>query len=95
MSKQPTTKAGKARTERSAADAEIDAMSYEAATDELASIIEEIESGEIGLEASITAYERGSALIRRCRSLLDAAEQRVQELDIEHEPPSDDEPGER
>lgn len=65
-------------------------MTYEAAVDELASIIDEIESGDSGLEASIAAYERGSALIRRCRALLDAAEQRVRELDAEGESaPSD------
>ena len=43
-------------------------------------IIERIESGQIGLERSIGEYERGVALIRRCREALGKAEQRVEEL---------------
>ncbi|MAY73589.1 MAG: exodeoxyribonuclease VII small subunit [Phycisphaerae bacterium] len=58
-------------------------MSYEDAVEALEGIIERIESGSIGLEDSIEAYERGTKLIRRCRSLLDAAEQRVRELNAD------------
>jgi len=43
-------------------------------------IIERIESGQIGLERSLAEYERGVALIKRCRQVLDRAEQRVEEL---------------
>jgi exodeoxyribonuclease VII small subunit len=47
---------------------------------QLEEIIERIESGEIGLEKSISEYERGVGLIRRCREVLERAEQRVEEL---------------
>jgi len=47
---------------------------------ELESLIERIESGEIGLEESIKAYERGVDLIKGCRGVLGAAEQRIEEL---------------
>lgn len=47
---------------------------------QLEQIIERIESGEIGLEKSISEYERGVGLIRRCREVLERAEQRVEEL---------------
>ncbi len=56
------------------------ALTYEQALAEVESIIDRIESGEIGLEQSIEAYERGSELIKRCRSMLQSAEQRVEEL---------------
>lgn len=46
----------------------------------LESLIDRIESGEIGLEDSIDAYEQGVAIIESCRSLLESAEQRVDEL---------------
>ena len=53
---------------------------FEEALSEVESIIERIEAGEIGLEESIAAYERGAGLIKRCRGLLDAAERRISEL---------------
>jgi exodeoxyribonuclease VII small subunit len=55
-------------------------MTFEQATEELESIIERIESGEIGLEESLTERRRGDALIKRCRAVLDAAEQELEEL---------------
>jgi exodeoxyribonuclease VII small subunit len=53
---------------------------FETAIEQIEQIIERIESGEIGLEDSIAQYERGVGLIRRCRQVLDRAEQRVEEL---------------
>ncbi|MEL6311353.1 MAG: exodeoxyribonuclease VII small subunit [Planctomycetota bacterium] len=46
----------------------------------LESLIDQIESGEIGLEESIDAYEKGVAIIASCRGMLASAEQRVEEL---------------
>jgi exodeoxyribonuclease VII small subunit len=57
--------------------------SFETQLEELEKIIERIEAGEIGLEASIAEYERGVGLIRRCREVLTKAEQRVEELNKE------------
>jgi exodeoxyribonuclease VII small subunit len=53
---------------------------FESAVAQIEKIIERIESGEIGLEESIAQYETGVNLIRRCRQVLDRAEQRVEEL---------------
>jgi exodeoxyribonuclease VII small subunit len=64
-------------------DAEVAAMGYEQAVESLESIIERIESGEIGLEASLAEYRRGVALVRHCRSILDSAEQQVRLLSLE------------
>lgn len=58
-----------------------DTLSYEQAVEELESIVERIESGEASLEESMKLYERGTRLLRRCRSVLDQAEQRLTELD--------------
>ena len=58
-----------------------EAVSYEEAVEQLDGILERIESGEIGLEDSITAYEQGVGLIKRCREILDRAEQRIEHLD--------------
>lgn len=55
-------------------------LSYEQAIELVESIADQIESGEIGLEQSIAAYEQGISLIRRCRAILDQAEQRITEL---------------
>ncbi len=63
-----------------AADAQITALSFESAMEALEAITDKIESGEIGLEQSLTEYERGMKLIARCREILDRAEQRVAEL---------------
>ncbi len=55
-------------------------LDFERAVEEVERIIDRIESGEVGLEQSIGEYERGVALIRRCRQVLERAEQRVEEL---------------
>lgn len=55
-------------------------LSYEDAVAQVEQIADRIESGEIGLEDSLKQYERGMALIRHCRAILDRAEQRVSEL---------------
>ncbi|HVZ93457.1 MAG TPA: exodeoxyribonuclease VII small subunit [Phycisphaerales bacterium] len=55
-------------------------LSFEDAVRRLEEITEKIESGEIGLEQSLTEYERGMALLKHCRGILDRAEQRVAEL---------------
>lgn len=55
-------------------------LTFEEALEQVEAIIERIESGEVGLERSIAEYERGVALVRRCREVLERAEQRVQDL---------------
>lgn len=60
-------------------------LSYEQAQQELETIIERIESGQIGLEQSIAQYERGVALVRHCRRILDRAEQKFTELSVQLE----------
>jgi exodeoxyribonuclease VII small subunit len=63
-----------------ALEAEIAAMSYEEAVEELESIISRMERGETALEDSLREYARGDALVRRCRQVLDQAEQRIEAI---------------
>ncbi|MEL6328796.1 MAG: exodeoxyribonuclease VII small subunit [Planctomycetota bacterium] len=58
-------------------------LGFEAAFENLEAIVERIESGEIGLEASIAEYEKGVALVKRCRAILEKAEQKIETLERE------------
>lgn len=60
-------------------------MSFEKATEELDRIIERIESGEIGLQESLSQRKRGDELIKRCRSILDQAEQELKTISAKTE----------
>ena len=53
---------------------------FEQAIEQLEDIVEQIESGEVGLEQAIERYEAGQKLIQRCRGILDKAERRIAEL---------------
>lgn len=56
------------------------APSFEQSLRELESIVDALERGDMTLEESLAAFERGVALTRTCRQALDAAEQRVRIL---------------
>jgi len=55
-------------------------LSFEEALTELTALVEKLESGALSLEDSVGAFEQGVKLSRRCESLLDEAEQRLQVL---------------
>lgn len=54
---------------------------YESALAELESIVGEMESGQLPLEASLAAYKRGAVLLHYCRQQLSEAEQQVKILE--------------
>ena len=54
--------------------------SFEEAFARLEQIVAELESGELALEASMTAFEEGMALVTRCQGQLQAAEIKLQAL---------------
>ena len=64
----------------SKAEAAEESMTYEQALAELEALIERIERGEIGLEESLAEYRRGAALLKRCRAILETAEQQIEQL---------------
>ncbi|MGA0866942.1 MAG: exodeoxyribonuclease VII small subunit [Candidatus Nanopelagicaceae bacterium] len=50
---------------------------YEKARDELAEIVAQLESGEVGLEDSLKLWERGEELVKVCQEWLDGAKARI------------------
>ncbi len=60
-------------------NADIAAMSYEQARDELAKVLSDLEAGAVTLEQSMTLWERGEALAKRCEDWLSGARKRVDE----------------
>ena len=63
------------------------APSFEGALEELESIVERMEEGELSLDESLKLYERGMDLTRRCQKALDGAEQRIRTLADSERPP--------
>jgi exodeoxyribonuclease VII small subunit len=54
---------------------------FESALTELETLVQQMESGKLDLEASLSAYQRGMALLGFCRDTLNRAERRVQVLE--------------
>ncbi|MBQ0745462.1 MAG: exodeoxyribonuclease VII small subunit [Marinobacter sp.] len=53
---------------------------FEKSLDELETLVRNLEQGELSLEQSLTAFERGVKLTRACQQALKSAEQRVEQL---------------
>ncbi|MBB1089397.1 exodeoxyribonuclease VII small subunit [Lysobacter sp. SG-8] len=53
---------------------------FEQSLDALEHLVEKMEQGEMSLEDSLAAYERGVGLYRRCQAALEQAELRVRLL---------------
>jgi exodeoxyribonuclease VII small subunit len=53
---------------------------FEAAQKELETIVERLERGDVALDEAISLWERGEELYGFCRSRLDAAHGRIDEL---------------
>ena len=56
-------------------------LSFEAAMTELERIVAEMESGQLSLEQSLSAYQRGAELLKFCQTALADAQQQVQILE--------------
>lgn len=59
---------------------EAPSVDFEQALEELETLVERMETGELSLDESLAAFERGIRLTRRCQQALESAEQRVQQL---------------
>jgi exodeoxyribonuclease VII small subunit len=55
-------------------------LKFEQALAKLEQIVSEIEGGKVSLEESIAKYAEGIALVKHCRKILDAAEEKIQLL---------------
>ncbi len=60
-------------------------LSFEEAIKELGNIVGKIEQGETPLQDSLEQYEKGMALIKHCREILQKAEERIEKIALEEE----------
>ena len=67
-------------------DAASPVANFEASLDLLEQLVEKMEHGEMSLEDSLAAYERGVGLYRRCQQALEQAELRVRLLSDPQQP---------
>ena len=59
---------------------ELSALSFEQALAELEKIVQQLERGDVALEDSIRAYERGAALKAHCEAKLKDAQLKVEQI---------------
>lgn len=71
-------------------DAQTDALSYEQARDELASVVKRLETGGLTLEQSLELWERGERLAAVCGRLLEGARARLSAATAERSGDADD-----
>ncbi|GAA1279205.1 exodeoxyribonuclease VII small subunit [Arthrobacter pascens] len=57
--------------------ADIEALSYEEAREQLVGVVSKLEAGGTSLEDSLALWERGEALARRCEEWLEGARKRL------------------
>jgi len=69
---------------------DVDKLSFEEAIKELTNIVGKIEQGQIPLQDSLEQYEKGMALIKQCRTILQKAEERIDKITKEQEEDSQD-----
>ena len=62
---------------------DISELSFEESIKSLTEIVGRIEQGEIPLQDSLKQYERGMALIKHCRGILQRAEKRIEKISKE------------
>ena len=59
---------------------DIAAMNFEVALAELEGIVQDLEDGQVDLDASIALYSRGALLKRHCEAKLNAASEQVEKI---------------
>lgn len=55
-------------------------VNFEQSLEELEALVEQMEDGDLSLEESLAAFEKGVRIARECQEALKEAEQRVQVL---------------
>ena len=66
-------------------DTPISEMTFEQAMSELERIVTELERGDVPLEDSISLYEKGAELKKRCETKLKEAEQKVSAITLDED----------
>ena len=65
---------------KKASEPAADEKKFEEAMAELEDVVERLETGDVPLEASLAAFERGVALVRLLHARLDSVQARIEEL---------------
>ncbi|MEG2578819.1 MAG: exodeoxyribonuclease VII small subunit, partial [Glutamicibacter sp.] len=60
-------------------------LSYEQAREELLTVVNQLETGGVALEASLALWERGEALAAHCENWLNGVSQRLEQARTKHE----------
>jgi exodeoxyribonuclease VII small subunit len=71
------------------AEKEVEKLSFEQALAELEAIVQQLENQSLELEVTLTLFERGKTLLTYCQGLLDRAELKVRELEMEKPGPAE------
>lgn len=58
-------------------NADIEALSYEEAREQLVGVVSKLEAGGASLEESLALWERGEVLAKRCEQWLEGARKRL------------------
>jgi exodeoxyribonuclease VII small subunit len=58
----------------------VEDLDFETALGELEALVDQMETGDLSLEASLAAFERGVRLTRHCQAALRQAEFKVKQL---------------
>jgi exodeoxyribonuclease VII small subunit len=66
-------------------DIPISKMTFEQAMSELERIVTQLERGDVPLEDSISLYEKGAELKKRCETKLKEAEQKVAAITLDED----------
>lgn len=59
-------------------NADVTALSYEQAREQLMGVVNQLEAGSSSLEDSLALWERGEALAKRCEEWLNGAKARLE-----------------
>ena len=77
MSLSSSTGATDPATGSSDPNADVETLPYERAREELVSVVQRLEAGQVPLEEALALWERGEALAARCQAWLDDARTRL------------------
>ena len=66
-------------------DTPISEMTFEQAMSELERIVTQLERGDVPLEDSISLYEKGAELKKKCETMLKEAEQKVAAITLDED----------
>jgi len=70
-------------TQKKSAETPVDEMTFEQAMKALEHVVGQLEAGDVPLDQSITLYERGAALKKRCEDKLREAEEKVAAITLD------------